>query len=103
MSIQDPHATLLNSDEFKRITAKKHRVSVILFCITMAMFLAIPLLSHFAPEFQKRSLVGSMNIGLGFILFQYAAGSVIAIIYTLKFRKLDRQLEAVVRHHIGSK
>src|SRR5699024_10537720 len=80
MSIQDPHVSLLNSDEFKRITAKKHRISVILFCITMAMFFAIPLLSHFAPEFQKRSLVGSMNIGLGFILFQYAAGSVIAII-----------------------
>src|SRR5690625_462300 len=103
MSSQDPYTSLLNSNEFKRLTAKKHRVSVILFCITMAMFFSIPLLSHFAPDFQKLSLLGNINIGLGFILFQYAAGSVIAIIYILKFRKLDRQLTAAVHQHIASK
>ncbi|VFR24368.1 hypothetical protein AMP9_1686 [plant metagenome] len=59
--------------------------------MSMSAFLSIPLISHYLPHLFHTQVIGEINLGLLFLVGQYAIGGAVAWRYSVQLRRLDAQ------------
>jgi uncharacterized membrane protein (DUF485 family) len=88
-------SSIYESAEFRSLLAQRRRLVTILLCIVMCSFFAIPVFCNFWPSLFKVRLVGSINVGLTYLVMQYVVGFVVAQLYAFKLRNIDRLVQAL--------
>lgn len=89
MNQSHPWDLIYADPRFAELVSKRRKVTFSLFMICMIVFFSIPFFAEFAPEFLRIKLMGSINVGLLFVLAQYIVGGLIAWRYVVQLRKID--------------
>lgn len=89
MNQTPPWDRIYADPRFTELVIKRRKVTFGLFFICMIVFFSIPFLAEVAPDFLKIRLIGSINIGLLFVVAQYLVGGVIAWRYVVQLKKID--------------
>lgn len=83
--------------DFDRIVRKRRAITLRLLAVSMSTFLSIPLISHYLPQWFHTQVVGEINLGLLFLVGQYAIGGAVAWRYSVQLRRLDEQTAELAR------
>lgn len=80
---------IFSSNEFKSHMRGKGLIITLLVIVTFIFFFSLPLLNSLLPAVMKYQVVGSVNIGLLWVILQYPLGAAVAWCYTKKMRCFD--------------
>jgi len=101
MASQEPNVwQLLNdSDALKQIKREKTRLSLVLLLVAAVYYMTLLLGASFYKTLFVLPLAGELNVGTVFALSQYPFCGLLAWIYLVKMRSIDRKIEAVVQQY----
>lgn len=77
-------AALATNPKFVELHKKKKAFLLTLWCLGSFFFYALPICAGYFPDVMKVKILGRLNIGYFFCLFEFAMTWAIAIIYTHK-------------------
>ncbi|MDB6142764.1 MAG: hypothetical protein JWP80_1808 [Pseudomonas sp.] len=101
MASQDPNVWQILNDSaaLKDIKREKTKVSLMLLLITAVYYMTLLLGASFFKPLFVLPLAGELNLGTVFAISQYPFGGLMAWVYVVKMRAVDRKIEAVVRQY----
>jgi uncharacterized membrane protein (DUF485 family) len=101
MASQDPNVWQILNDSaaLKDIKREKTKVSLTLLLIAAVYYMTLLLGASFFKPLFVLPLAGELNLGTVFAISQYPMGGLLAWIYVVKMRSIDRKIEAVVRQY----
>ncbi len=77
-------AELATNPKFVELHKKKKAFLLTLWCLGSIFFYALPICAGYFPDVMKVKILGRLNLGYFFCLFEFAMTWAIAIIYTHK-------------------
>lgn len=101
MASQDPNVwqILNDSPALKEIKREKTRVSLVLLLIAAVYYMTLLLGASFFKPLFVFPLAGELNLGTVFAISQYPFCGLLAWVYVVKMRSVDRKIEAVVHQY----
>lgn len=88
--------------DFDRLVRERRAIMLRLLAVSMSAFLSIPLISHSLPHWFHTQVIGEINLGLLFLVGQYAIGGAVAWRYCVQLRRLDAQAAELARLALDS-
>ncbi len=91
-----PVEAIYHTPEFRRLSNGRRTMRIALMAVAMAFFFSQPLLFSAFPAVFRMPLAGSINVGLAYLVAQYAVGGLVAVLYAVCQRRFDRRVAEIV-------
>lgn len=85
-------AALYDTPEFKRLASGRRTMRIALMAVSMAFFFSQPVLFSAFPALFKMRITDSINVGLVYLVAQYAVGGAVAVLYAVCQARFDRRV-----------
>lgn len=88
--------SIYSDPKFNELVKKRRNISLGLFGVCMTLFFLIPVISSVCPDLFRVRVIGSINLGLIYMVAQYAIGGLIAWRYASQLVHIDEQYKQLI-------